>query len=498
MRNKTLTRIIIATLLCALLVNTGRATRVFALADPVPITAVYDTQIIQLADYVDSLPQPSVDIFYILCGVLAAAQLGGQEYKLDDPYATSSDVIDWFKSLGIRLYNTVIGLAPNRDPILGFDVRPYVKPLVAAMMGNAVLSRNYGSVQEFLDSDDEVLVPFHRDIQKSINVIWQIQGGPYHWQFDSMPWTSTFNWRFTNMSELLENAYKNAVSALGNYISKCNVMSNSSIYNAVIPLPYHLNIFLNTSNSKIYLCNDSGTIATSIYSPIRGVSIYSNNIEYLNYDRLIFFERNFSDYPGETYLDIVHNIFNSYSNVPLVSSYIYGGAVLFDLASFIEHVYVGENWVSKQEIFNLTDLNISEDGNDYYFESPESDTYLIDIKNLINDLVNKTNIWDVVIDHLFDIDGIKINAPIFGRISVSLDEIIERLAPPIPVDLNEIALYTENDYLDQIKERSQKFGETLGEYFVFWHNSDPLTVYVIFGSIAVILIGAFVGKWGHS
>lgn len=68
----------------------------------------------------------------------------------------------------------------------------------------------------------------------------------------------------------------------------------------------------------------------------------------------------------------------------------------------------------------------------------------------------------------------------------------------IPVDLNTIQLYTNNDYLNEIKERSTKFGETLGEYFVFWHNSDPMTVYVIFGSVIVILIGAFIGKWGHS
>lgn len=68
----------------------------------------------------------------------------------------------------------------------------------------------------------------------------------------------------------------------------------------------------------------------------------------------------------------------------------------------------------------------------------------------------------------------------------------------IPVDLNTIQLYTNNDYLSEIKYRSQKFGETLGEYFVFWHNSDPMTVYVIFGSVIVILIGAFIGKWGHS
>ena len=68
----------------------------------------------------------------------------------------------------------------------------------------------------------------------------------------------------------------------------------------------------------------------------------------------------------------------------------------------------------------------------------------------------------------------------------------------IPVDLNTIQLYTDNNYLDEIKKRSQKFGETLGEYFVFWHNSDPITVYVIFGSVIVIFIGAFIGKWGHS
>lgn len=68
----------------------------------------------------------------------------------------------------------------------------------------------------------------------------------------------------------------------------------------------------------------------------------------------------------------------------------------------------------------------------------------------------------------------------------------------IPVDLNTISLYTKNEYLDAVKQSARHFGDAIGEYVAFWHNSDYTLTYTILGGFVLILIGAFIGKWGHS
>lgn len=68
----------------------------------------------------------------------------------------------------------------------------------------------------------------------------------------------------------------------------------------------------------------------------------------------------------------------------------------------------------------------------------------------------------------------------------------------LPVDLNTISLYTNNTYVDTVKSSSQKGSTILRDFFVFWHDVDAEIVYVLFGCAIVTLVGAFIGKWGHS
>lgn len=68
----------------------------------------------------------------------------------------------------------------------------------------------------------------------------------------------------------------------------------------------------------------------------------------------------------------------------------------------------------------------------------------------------------------------------------------------IPVDLNTIQRYTNNQYLTVIKERAETFGETFGELVAFWHNCDSEIIYAFLGASIIVLLGAFIGKWGHS
>ena len=68
----------------------------------------------------------------------------------------------------------------------------------------------------------------------------------------------------------------------------------------------------------------------------------------------------------------------------------------------------------------------------------------------------------------------------------------------IPVDLNTISLYTDNRYLDQIKQSAINGSSMLRDLAVFWHDVDPEVTYIVFGCCILILIGAFTGKLGHS
>lgn len=67
----------------------------------------------------------------------------------------------------------------------------------------------------------------------------------------------------------------------------------------------------------------------------------------------------------------------------------------------------------------------------------------------------------------------------------------------IPVDLNTIKQYTDNQYLDVVRERVDAFSDTVGSFVAFWHNIDYEIVYAVFGSALIVLLGAFIGKWGH-
>lgn len=68
----------------------------------------------------------------------------------------------------------------------------------------------------------------------------------------------------------------------------------------------------------------------------------------------------------------------------------------------------------------------------------------------------------------------------------------------IPVDLNTISLYTQNRYLEQIKDSAIAGSSMLRDLAVFWHDVDPEVTYIVLGCCILVLIGAFTGKLGHS
>lgn len=515
MRNKTLTCIIIATLLCAFLTFTvGKVTRVSALAVGPLADPVYDTEIIAFKDYVEqNLDAPQLDIMFFLIGGLAVAQMGAQDAMLISPYPNEESVKEWIINCGIQLYNSVIGLVPEGDYYMGIPSigtsgtkgvpRQVIKGLVAQMMGDAIVAINYPDLDIFLEENpDQILLPFNADLQLGVNAVFGLHGGLYDWQFNRSPFTTSVVYKSKAMSAPMQTSYFDYLNSQSyTPIVRFNVYGdNGTYFNGRIRgqlFSQYRNIFINTNNHYYYFYDNNGNVAppTESYSPT-----YPN--VYVYYDEYVSSRpnintgsklttyylnpKNINNYAFfSNFRDMVQSIYNG--------SYIGNNNFLF-FEDFIEHVYIGSSWSDKVEIFNDTDLSVSDVMNQYY-QQVEND-YLFDLRGLMGDLVNYVYL-NPIWDNIYDIIGTLVT-PDRVNVSVDLTPITDLLAPPIPVNMNDIALYTENNYLEKLKEHAKNYGDTLGEYFVFWHNSDPELVYVMFGSFIVILLGLFVGTWRHS
>lgn len=503
MRNKTLTRIIIATLLCALLVYTGGATRAYALAEPqiIPeLAPVFDTQIIAIEDYIENnVTPPQFEVFNILLGLYVAGQGGFSEYKLHDPYANSSDVLDWLKSCGIRLYNHLVGMgAIGSDPITGIDYRPYIKGAADIAMGCAVKATQYTDVNDFVSDvnvQEKYFIPMDFGIQSALNYIFSKDGGLYEWQFETSDFVSTKT--YENVFLQPTSSYWTLLASFHDPIVRINDSRNNYVTNYVGNSDFfdtYRNILLNTTDGNIYFYSDAGetfnVLRTTI--DIRTLNHYTNDSTNLvrNINGLSVNVR--YQYPDtyDNYTDIVQWIID---NNWFVRTDTYYDIFIND---FVSHYYYGPNWDNKTEIFHNTDLNLDPNTLPYYQQI--TNDYLLDVKGILADLLNETDLTNVILNNIYDLDAVKVEDPKLIRVTTEILEEIQVINPPIPVNLNDFEIYTQNNYLNEIKERSTKFGETIGQYFVFWHNADPATLYVMLGSVVVILLGAFVGKLGHS
>ena len=505
-RNKSFINFICAISIASalLVIITGRAIPVYALADPqiVPeLAPVFDTEIIQLQDYIENnVAAPQFEIFNILLGLYVAGQGGFSEYKLHDPYANSSDILDWLKSCGIRLYNHLIGMGSiGVDPITGIDYRPYIKGAADIAMGCAVKSTQYTDVSDFVSDvnvQEKYFIPLDFGIQGALNYIFSKNGGLYEWQFEQSDFASTVNYKSVVLQPT--SNYWTLLSSFSEPIVRLNDNASSNITNFVANSSFfsnYRNILLNTTDGYLYFYSDDGTFVNSEYllnQEVRTLIHFTDSNTNSIWTSASFSFQTKYLYPTlDTYPEIVQWLIDNqwFSRSPYTSTFIY-------INDFIKHYYYGPNWQNKTEIFHNTNLNLDPNTLPYYQQI--TNDYLLDVKGILADLLNETDLTNVILNNIYDLDAIKVEDPKLIRVTTEILEEIQVLNPPLPVNLNDINLYTDNNYLTEIKERSTKFGETLGDYFVFWHNSDPMTVYVIFGSVIVILIGAFIGKWGHS
>lgn len=500
-------RFVVVLLLLLTFLSTGVAGKVitsYALADPViEYTQVYDTNIIQLSDYVDNtLTQSQGDIYYILLGLFVYSQGAVSDYTLIDPYANKSDVLSWLKSCGIQLHNTIIGFIPDNTIInvgnkaynIG-DIKPYLSGLVGYALGAATKASTYNTYQDFVDdvdNSDHWFMPYDQSLQIGVNIALGLHEGLYNWQHSRSPFTTTVAYNYPNFHGQSPDAY---LQRLNSFTLPCRLNSTDSSYTGwrldLTPYSEYHNIFVNTTNNMIYVCNDEGD---NIWQAVDSLNVNPDGSTSFYLDGMNFYivSSNIPYNPNSYNLvrDLIVDLYNGV--IRANSSYF----VFYE--DFIEHVYFGPQWSARVEVFNDSDLNFYDVNPQYYLQVQNQ--YLLDIKGIINDLVNTLDLHTTLINNLYNDDGTLNIDPSFIKVSVDLPNIsIEtQRDPELPVNLNDIELYTDNEFLTVVKQRSLQASETIGEYVAFWHNCDPELVYAILGSFIIILIGAFIGKWGHS
>lgn len=511
MRNNLISKFIITlTLVAFLTVSVGKVNRVFALADlsgmANEFAPVYDTTIIQFSDYVENtLTESQGDIVYFLIGLALYANASSSDYDLVNPNSSEGGVINWLKDCGSQLYNSIIHLGVGRDPITGVDLTPQISALIAHYMGYAVKASQYNNLNEFISAvhsaTDKFVIPLTYDSMFNLNQVLSSQGGLYNWQqstdyvsFDDFP----FVWSTSTLSPSVSSGYYQSYNSMSAPRVRFNVVGGS-LHNGVVSYNGNSNsfdftrfnnIFVNTTLHSVYICDDDGL---QVYTgTFYNLFLFTfNNDSFISFrdDQIVTKVMNYDDY--DTLGDL-------YSALVADSTLIISGPNDYfhlSLSDWIHGLYIGSSWEDRQPWSLNYDLNLSDTLSQYLFV-PESEI-LLDIKGLLEDLIDTTDLRPTFINNIYNPDGSGID--IEDLIKVSVNAIIEAVAdPPIPVNLNDIAVYTENDYLVQLKEHAHDFSDTIGSYVAFWHNVDYEFVYTVLGGVIIVMIGAFIGKWGHS
>lgn len=78
----------------------------------------------------------------------------------------------------------------------------------------------------------------------------------------------------------------------------------------------------------------------------------------------------------------------------------------------------------------------------------------------------------------------------------NINQNIEKDEYNMPVDMNNIRLVTDNDYIDALHSDMTDFAESGADMLALWHNSDYLTLYIVLGSAIFLLVCALIGKMG--
>lgn len=173
------------------------------------------------------------------------------------------------------------------------------------------------------------------------------------------------------------------------------VRFNGSTLNGIISGDFfnnYTNLFLNTATGQFALVNSTGNVPENYYVYCETLSTESSTVYHNVHNQC--YNRSHSwwvTYPSaDTFVECVRIIYDrvsatSYSLSPFDAYRIY-------LDDFVKHVYVGDSWANRNEIFNLINLNFDDTGTNYYVTPADDNNYLLDIKGILNDILNNLNL----------------------------------------------------------------------------------------------------------
>lgn len=121
--------------------------------------------------------------------------------------------------------------------------------------------------------------------------------------------------------------------------------------------------------------------------------------------------------------------------------------------------------------------------------------------NLINDFKNSLNGTDTYNEYEYYNDNdytynYYYNNVIQNDNNYNINQNIEKDEYNMPVDMNNIRLVTDNEYINALQSDITNFTDTGADILALWHNSDYLTLYIVMGSAIFVLVCALIGKMG--
>ena len=357
-------------------------------------------------------------IVYEIIGSYNSSFLGQASTLLINPFTTIHNVRSWWQDCGEALVDQIL--------LTSFDATLQAPRAMQDLIGSATYKAStYDSYQEFVNDTEpstqgdsvQRYYQFAPELTVAFKNWYAANGGIEDWQFHTVPFKSNKVWQSITVSPtsnywvLLNGLALPHVRYNPNWSSDPNYWGNGYLSSSFFQT--YTNLFLNTSDGKYYFCNDSGLPYSSNVVNFSEVYLYYGNANSRNNGSSFHYRYN---YPlRDTFLESVKALYND--------SYTVMDSFDVFLEDFVKHVYVGADWNSKHEIYNVDDLNYSVPNE--YIDQTSEDAF-VDYTGLLARIADQvTDLKEALKDNALVRDGT--NAiPYADAITKAIDMYLEQ------------------------------------------------------------------------
>lgn len=460
-------------------------------------------QFSQALDAYSDLSDSQKEIADFLVGSQGYAFAGVSQSNLNSNFSSYSEMVDYVKNYGSKMWQQfnahVDGIVSDTSNLVSS-----VKNDLSNFFGNAVtyaksrsesFSAWLGNVGIDYNSSSSFRIQFGKD-QSQNNVDFFGEEGLYNWQFSVLGFLTIRDYVSVPLSGALLQSYNE-------FYSSCVLpirinRDNSSYTNSIVDvgeLSQYSNLFIDTTSNSYYLVNSSGLRYSGSVINLRAVSAVVNSsntptrIEtFYNNSRFISSSYSYNPASYTSYVSLARSIFNNF---------VYSGTYYF-ISDFVSHVYVGSSWDTREELFNITDLNLSPTSNYVTVNSPNNIIYL-DLTGFMRDLYdNQTNIYNYVIDNSVDVDGDPVDSGDFSPISKF--PLLPDSGISIGVNFFKVnglnPLFGPDGYIAVLWNNTKGLVSYFGDLFsVLTFDDDGGLAFVVYGAISVGVISGIFSKF---